>query len=432
MNPIIRDIKEVLLSTGFKHTYILEVSTSQDVIKVKLLLPYHCDSEELETITQNLKEELNANDVKITERKGKQITLLFGMRNLNNVPFSETYIRMNTLKITLPSAFGQTSLDFSDGASCHLLNGGTTRMGKTTFLLYMCTMLYIQQRGDIQLHITSTKIKDYYPFQHIPNVTLTDNEIDFMTNLNECIFEYKVRNRLLQSKSLEKAKDAKDVYEYYPHMKGLFKPIFIIIDEYARFSDNKDIQKMIMELVESAGYVNIHIIISTQRPDARTVLNPRIKSNLLARICFTTADKNNSLIILDQEGAEKLGKIKGRAIFLDSESNLIQVPNISYHQVEQLLKPFKKEIDTHEYENNESEERPTDNQLTSKIQSMFEESNSSLNIQEQYEPDQRSESSTKEISTGWNDIENNARKRPNILLHSNEIKIKYTTSTKNR
>lgn len=405
-HPIIRDIKEVLLSTGFEHSYILDCSISDDMIQLILHLPYHTDQDDLEDVLQNLKQELNATDVKISKRAGKKITIMFGKKDLTSVPFRKEYLHHNSLKIELPSAFGSCILDFEDGASCHLLNGGTTRMGKTSFLLYLCTVLYLQTNGKIDLYITSTKAKDYYPFNGIANIT--KDETSFNSILDKLLTEYQFRDSLLYSKDLEKATDSKSVKSHYPHMYHFFTPIFLIIDEYARFSENKEIQKKIQELVETAGYVNIHIIISTQRPDARTVLPPRIKSNLLSRICFTTADKNNSIVILDQEGAEKLGKIQGRAIYLDSDTNIIQVPYLKTTHCEELLKPFKGE-NKNDNKVNQNTERPNDPNLSNKIQNLFKESDSTFDFQSEQQPDQRNKQSNEKISNGWFLLESNKR-----------------------
>jgi hypothetical protein len=406
LHPIVRDIKEVLLATGFEHAYIIDVSISDDKIQLILHLPYHTDQNDLEDVLQNLKEELNATDVKITKRAGKKITILFGKRDLSIIKFRKEYLQMNSLKVLLPSAFGSCILDFEDGASCHLLNGGTTRMGKTSFLLYMCTVLYLQTKGNIQLYITSTKAKDYYPFNGIAHIS--KDETDFNNTLDVLIEEYRYRDSLLYSKELEKATDAKSVKKLYPNHYKLFLPVFLIIDEYARFSDHKEIQKKIQELVESAGYVNIHVIISTQRPDARTVLPARIKSNLLARICFTTADKNNSIVILDQEGAEKLGKIQGRAIYLDSDTNIIQVPYITPTECEDLLNPFKGE----NINDNQINQIPTgcpNNDVSNKIQNLFSESVSEFNIQSELKSNKCNKQSNEAHVSGWFLLESNKR-----------------------
>jgi DNA segregation ATPase FtsK/SpoIIIE-like protein len=320
---------------------------------------------------------------------------------LDDISFNPSYICSGTLKIKMPSSFGYSFLDFADGASCHLLNGGTTRMGKTVFLLYTATMLYIQTKGNIQLHITSTKIKDYYPFHGLSNVTLSRTESELNTLLDKLAIEFQMRDQWLMSDSLKNATDAKSVKELYPEQYYLFRPIFIIIDEYARFADNRDIQKKIMNLVESAGYVNIHLIISTQRPDARTVLPPRIKANLLARICFTTADKNNSLIILDREGAETLGKKQGRAYFLDSDMTMIQVPFLDTTTCEELLQPYKREMEQHEEHHNETNTGSIDNGIINEIQNHVTESISNPDFQFEHELNQRNEQSHETPHNGW-------------------------------
>jgi S-DNA-T family DNA segregation ATPase FtsK/SpoIIIE len=323
----------------------------------------------------------------------------FGKCDLSEIKFHKELIKMGTLQIELPSAFGSCTLDFNDGASCHLLNGGTTRMGKTSFLLYLCTCLTLQTEGNIQLYITSTKAKDYYPFEGIATIDQTPEQ--FNTSLDALITEYQHRNNLLYSPALAKATDHKSVMKLYPAYAKHFQPIFVIIDEYARFSENKEIQKKVQELVESAGYVNIHMIVSTQRPDARTVLPARIKANLLVRICFTTTDKNNSIVILDQEGAETLGRIEGRAIFLDGETNIIQVPYLETTECEEQLQPYKKERETNETPANEKTEGSKNNQLTNKIQNMFEESIGLLSIPTEHEPHQHDKPSNETVVNGW-------------------------------
>jgi S-DNA-T family DNA segregation ATPase FtsK/SpoIIIE len=377
----------------------LEVSQDTNVIQLTLLLAYHVERSDLQEILNNLKEELQAHDVKITKQIGKKITIQFGKRDLTEIKFRKELLKMNTLKITLPSAFGSCNLDFDDGASCHLLNGGTTRMGKTSFLLYLCTVLYLQTKGNMELYITSTKAKDFYPFEGIAEISKTEQE--FTTSLDVLLTEYQHRNQLLYSPALAKATDHKSVKKLYPAYAKHFHPIFVIIDEYARFSENKEIQKRVQELVESAGYVNIHIVVSTQRPDARTVLPARIKSNLLARICFTTTDKNNSIVILDQEGAENLGRIEGRAIFLDGETNIVQIPYLETTECEELLQPYKKERETNEKPTNENTEGSINHQLTNKIQNMFKESTSAFSVPSEQQPDQHDKQSHETVITGW-------------------------------
>jgi hypothetical protein len=107
---------------------------------------------------------------------------------------------MDTLKLRFPSAFGEEIIDFEDGASCHMLNGGVTRMGKTCFLLYLATSIFMQNKGNVGLYITSAKLKDYYPFENIPQVKMSRDMDGMEKMLEEIIDEYKkTRYIIIQS-----------------------------------------------------------------------------------------------------------------------------------------------------------------------------------------------------------------------------------------
>jgi DNA segregation ATPase FtsK/SpoIIIE-like protein len=147
------------------------------------------------------------------------------------------------------------------------------------------------------------------------------------------------------------------------------------------------IQQMVTEIVETAGFVNIHVIIASQRPDAATVLRPRIRANLLARMAFTTADRKNSEVILDREGAEKLGKIAGRGMLLDSDLHVIQVPFLDVVECDKLMEPYRKDV-VHDEQNTE---RHTDSEVIEPLQSLISESAGLSNMLGELKSNKRSE-----------------------------------------
>jgi DNA segregation ATPase FtsK/SpoIIIE-like protein len=240
----------------------------------------------------------------------------------------------------------------------------------------------------------------------VKNVNIADDFESFNAALNVMIDEYKARNKLLYSDELKKATDAKSVRKLYPHLFHLFKPMFLIVDEFGRFAQYNEIQEKVMELVETAGYVNVHVVIATQRPDARTVLRPRIKQGLQARICFRVPDKNNSIVILDEEGAELLPTKEGRAILSDGDKKIIQVPFLDYPECEELLQPYRSEIDV-----NQSEKRSSDIELSNKISSLFKEPSSQTDIQREQSPGEHHQPSDEKNGNGWFMLEHPKNKR---------------------
>lgn len=76
----------------------------------------------------------------------------------------------------------------------------------------------------------------------------------------------------------------------------------------------------IAQLGRAAG---IHLLISTQQPTVN-VITSLIKANIACRIALKTATVNNSMVVLDRKGAEKLTG-KGDALLkLPGEVNLIR------------------------------------------------------------------------------------------------------------
>jgi DNA segregation ATPase FtsK/SpoIIIE-like protein len=361
----------------------------KDVARLRELLP-------------NLKEQVNALDVKISKQEGKKVELLFGKCDLSNINFTVNLLNKNSLKVSFMSAFGMCSLDFMDGASCHMLNGGRTRMGKTTFVLYLLTSLYFQNKGKIKLYICSSKDSDFYPFQNLPNVEFATDKDEMIIVLNHVKDEYENRKKLLKTPDLCECVDAKGVKKQRPDKYYLFRPIFLMIDEYADYSNEREIQNDIKMIVRKAGYLNIHVIVCTQRADARFTIPPDVKANLGSRICFTTADKSNSLNILDVEGAETLGGIPGRAILLDGDSTVIQVPHMSYRQIKRMLKPFKRSVtDDYEGQNNQSAKGSNDFGVSEKVQNLFKESTITPGIQEQQKPHKHMQQGNESTGKGW-------------------------------
>jgi S-DNA-T family DNA segregation ATPase FtsK/SpoIIIE len=83
--------------------------------------------------------------------------------------------------------------------------------------------------------------------------------------------------------------------------------IVIVIDELAdlMMTSAKEVEHHLSRLAQKSRAVGIHIIVATQRPEAKIVTG-LIKSNLPSRICFRVASRMDSRIVLDQNGGEVL------------------------------------------------------------------------------------------------------------------------------
>ena len=84
--------------------------------------------------------------------------------------------------------------------------------------------------------------------------------------------------------------------------------------------------------------VGIHLVVATQRPD-RHAVDPKIKANLVGRLCFRMANIASSMTVLDSKRATEIPEdIKGRAIWAGAKGQLeVQTPYLSIEGADELL-----------------------------------------------------------------------------------------------
>jgi hypothetical protein len=330
--------------------------------RAELILPAGVTVHDFEDkVMEGMEQETYATGTVFKPIYGSKVEVRFGFKQLkgNYCTCMEEYGKQHPLAIPLFTPFGRKYLDFSDESTCHILIGGATRMGKSVLLRLIMTHLYISHNGKCDITICDNKVTDVHMFQGLPGVKIAETAGEAMLYFDDVLQEGYRRKEVLKTKG-----DVVDVRSYrkkYPDDEPL-PPMFVVVDEYGRFAEVKELQEKVIEIAETMGYLDIHLVIASQRPDAANVLKPRIKANLLTRIAFTTSDETNSKIILDLPDAAKLGKVKGRAILLDGFPEKVQVPYMSEEQAVALLSKYKggKEHD---------EERQTDYPITETLPS---------------------------------------------------------------
>ncbi|NEQ16231.1 MAG: DNA translocase FtsK, partial [Moorea sp. SIO3E2] len=205
--------------------------------------------------------------------------------------------------------------DLSDPNTCHFLVGGTTGSGKSEFLRsLLLSLLYHHSPQQLKIALVDPKRVTFPEFEGMswllsPIVKDCDRAIELMAEL---VDEMEQRYR-----KFERAKCPHlDAYnQQLSNKQNLPLPrIVCIFDEYADFMAEKEIRKelelSIKRLGAKARAAGIHLIIATQRPEAK-VVTPIIRSNLPGRIALRTASEADSKIIFggnNTEAAYLLGK----------------------------------------------------------------------------------------------------------------------------
>jgi DNA segregation ATPase FtsK/SpoIIIE, S-DNA-T family len=218
----------------------------------------------------------------------------------------EEYIQQQFLPPTAPVkiAIGVSidgkllEADLSDPNTCHFLVGGTTGSGKSEFLRsLLLSLLYRHSPQHLKIALVDPKRVTFPEFEHMSwlysrVVKDSDRAVELM---EELVAEMESRYQ-----KFEKAKCA-DLTTYNQRSSPALPRIVCIFDEYADFMAEKEIRTVLEQSIKRLGAMaraaGIHLIISTQRPEA-SIVTPIIRSNLPGRVALSTKSEADSKIIL--------------------------------------------------------------------------------------------------------------------------------------
>jgi len=180
----------------------------------------------------------------------------------------------------------------------HMLVAGASGSGKSVFL--NTTIKAIVDQGGVDLKLIDPKQIELSQFaEHASEIAYDPQQAYEM--LRNLVAVMTNRYSLLKSKGMKNYKD------------GGMKQIVCVVDEFAELmmgaSKPDDgalsIEAMFVRIAQMGRAAGIHLIIATQRPEAK-VITGLIKANFPTKVSFVTTSEINSRIILDQAGAEKL------------------------------------------------------------------------------------------------------------------------------
>ena len=259
----------------------------------------------------------------------------------------------------LPLLFGKDAAGkelVADLASMpHMLVAGATGQGKSVCLNAIINGLLMTKTPEqlklIMVDPKSVEFTSYASLPHLIVPVITDNK-KVVFSLHWAVAEMEKRLKLFARARVRNIYDFNhrvqftqtDMFGGDPavssDMPKTVPYIVIIIDEVADLmsSNGKEVTPDIARLTAKARAAGIHLILATQRPDAK-IITGTIKANIPGRVAFKTATSIDSRTILDDTGAENLIG-RGDMLFKSKDGLLIRAQGawISDPEIANIIK----------------------------------------------------------------------------------------------
>lgn len=267
--------------------------------------------------------------VEIKDYAGAVVVRIFREDFPEVIPYEESFLELAKDKKEIVVGFDRQGRPVSHSLRVpHLMIAGKSGYGKTDIVRwFLLQLIHKNTPEEIEIWIVDLKGFSFMPFKRVPHITRIARDLPGAKEL----LEDAVKIMGDRSKEVWESEDRSKASEY--------KTLFVLIDEAYMISPgvtkNPGRKKLASDCDEAAAKISgtgreagVGLLYCTQRPDA-DVINPLVKSNMDCKICFKTQTESNSLIVLDEPGAEKLPHGKpGRVLYSADGLQELQVPYV--------------------------------------------------------------------------------------------------------
>ncbi|MCB1167949.1 MAG: DNA translocase FtsK, partial [Leptospiraceae bacterium] len=258
------------------------------------------------------------------------------------------FARSRELGIALGKDIAGTNLYLDLAKLPHLLIAGATGSGKSVYMnSVIASILYNRSPEEVRFLMVDPKMVELKLYEGIPHLlypVITDvrkasRALQWAVQEMERRYTILSRRKVRDIRSFnQKVSEGKIEHDPMPY-------VVVLIDELSDLMmvSAKDVEDSIIRLTQKARAVGIHLIMATQRPSV-DVITALIKANCPARIAFQVAQKTDSRVILDSNGAESL---LGRGDMLYKSPSAagpvrIQSPMVSEEEIEDIVREARK------------------------------------------------------------------------------------------
>jgi len=273
-------------------------------------------------------------------------------------------------KMELPVALGKTITNevftFDLAKMPHLLIAGATGQGKSVCLnTIIASLLYKKHPAQLKLVLIDSKQVELSIYSRIENhylakLSYEDDPIitdarKTVNTLNSLVLEMEDRFQLMKDAGVRNIQEynARYIRHELNPAKHIVAPagsragtnhkylpyIVVVIDEFGDLimTCGREFEQPMMRLAQKGRAAGIHMIVTTQRPSAK-IITGEIKINFPSRIAFRVGQHIDSMIILDQSGAQNL---IGRGDLLFSSGDKFERVQCAYTDIVETARILK-------------------------------------------------------------------------------------------
>ena len=262
----------------------------------------------------------------------------------NTLPNKVNYTLQNRIKDSICISFaesleGQVYLDLKE--TPHTLCTGTTGGGKSVTTRNIITSLINLYPNEVDLYLIDFKVVELSIFKNLKQIKSYVNEIDeakeiIADRLEECKRRYKLFEEL----------GVTNIYDYNKKVSDdkKLKFEFIVIEEFVMLLEDKKKYAMtnLKKLASLSRASGQFLYITAQRFD-NTIIDLVLRSVIGNRICHLVESENDSKLIIDTPGAEKL---RGNGHILFKNGNKVTECQ-SYYITDKQIRDYTKKYINH-------------------------------------------------------------------------------------